>query len=111
MYKQKTKETDSSVIEFIENVDNPKSVKMHINYWMFLPRRQVMRQRCGDRASLDSVSIIINMNLVTKAMPLWLAFHPEKQKSVYIFLRVTKKGRIVTGIWKTHFWKRVCVHQ
>lgn len=24
MYKQKTKETDSSVIEFIENVDNPK---------------------------------------------------------------------------------------
>lgn len=32
MYELKTKENDNDVTEFIEQVENPKNVKTHINY-------------------------------------------------------------------------------
>ena len=35
MYELKTKETDVSVIEFIESVDHPKSEKTPTDYWTF----------------------------------------------------------------------------
>ena len=65
----KTKETDNSVIEFIESVDHPKKREDAYTLLDILLKRQVMKPKCGDRALLDLVRIIINMLQDMKAMP------------------------------------------
>ena len=48
MYELKTKETDVSVIEFIESVDHPKSEDAY-RLLDILQRSQAMKPKCGDR--------------------------------------------------------------
>ncbi len=111
MYKQKTNETDSSVIEFIENVDNPK--KREDAYELL----NVFTETTGYEAKMWGPSIIGFGTYHYKYesghegdAPL-VGFSPRKAKIEFILCSRGQKRRIVTGIWKTHFRKSVCVHQ
>ena len=68
MYELKTKETENSVIEFIEAIDSVKKEKTLINYWIFLRKQPIILQKCGDQALLGLVLIIINTRQDTRGM-------------------------------------------
>lgn len=112
MYKPKTKETDSSVTEFIEKVDNLK--KREDAYKLL----DIFTETTGFEAKMWGPSIIGFGTYHYKYesghegdAPL-VGFSPRKAKiSLYFTPGDKKEGRIVTGIWKTHHRKRMCIHQ
>lgn len=109
MYQPKTKETDSSVIEFIENVDNPK--KREDAYELL----NVFMETTGFEAKMWGPSIIGFGSYHYKYesghegdAPL-SAFHLEKQRSVYTFPWKRTKGRnCCVHLESTPLEKAVC---
>lgn len=68
MYELKTKETDRSVIEFIECIENIKKREDAYQLLDIFTKRQVTKRKCGDQALSASEAITINTTQVMRGM-------------------------------------------
>ncbi|MFD9625553.1 DUF1801 domain-containing protein [Peribacillus muralis] len=110
MYKQKTKETDSNVIEFIENVDNPK--KREDAYELL----DVFTKTTGYEAKMWGPSIIGFGTYHYKYesghegdAPL-VGFSPRKAKISLYFSPEDKKRGELLQIFGKHTSGKACVY-
>ncbi|MEV5116795.1 DUF1801 domain-containing protein [Peribacillus frigoritolerans] len=110
MYKQKTNETDSSVIEFIENVDNPK--KREDAYELL----NVFTETTGYEAKMWGPSIIGFGTYHYKYesghegdAPL-VGFSPRKAKISLYFAPEDKKREELLQVFGKHTSGKACVY-
>ena len=111
MYEQKTKETDNDVIEFIENVENPK--KRADAYTLL----DIFKEATGFEAKMWGPSIIGfgSYHYVYKTghegdAPL-AGFSPRKAKtSLYFAPGDSERDALLATIWKTYFWQSMRVY-
>ena len=112
MYQPKTKETDSSVIEFIENVDNPK--KREDAYKLL----DIFTETTGFEAKMWGPSIIGFGTYHYKYesghegdAPL-VGFSPRKAKiSLYFATGDTKREELLKDFGKHTSGKKLCLHK
>lgn len=75
MTKNKTEETQQSVLEFLDAVPDEKKGRTAASWLKYFKKRLALSQRCGDLASLALVRIIISMRVDMKETHLYLDFH------------------------------------
>lgn len=110
-YEQKTKETDASVVEFIESVDSPK--KREDAYKLL----QIFEETSGFEAKMWGPSIIGFGSYHYKYetghegdAPLVGFSSKSKNKSLFCNGRYGK-GKFIREVWKTYYGKSLYIYK